>query len=249
MNLGLFACGILCGCLCVSGASIDAQSTVQAGHPFRANRCVARSRSFAPLTPSPTTSSPGPKRASLSDCLDCQGQVDGKAENGEAVCRFPTTTAAAARSAALLADGCRRRMRNRPRSYASAVAHKLLVRLNVKAREVRRLNICASHPKHRKACLGWGTRDSQVMGKRGNRGSFDLIVRYGERSALKMTEISGSENSTTCGQDGTHPARPRKAGGEVDHAGQGSRKLLTRVMGLEMVQVIPVCISPMLPNF
>ena len=30
--------------------------------------------------------------------------------------------------------------------------------------------------------------------------------------------------------------------------GAGQRKLLTRAAGLEMVQVIPVCISPMLPN-
>jgi len=34
--------------------------------------------------------------APLSDCLDCQGWVDGKAENDGAVFRFPTTSATAA---------------------------------------------------------------------------------------------------------------------------------------------------------
>jgi hypothetical protein len=38
----------------------------------------------------------GPKLAALSDCLDCQGWVDGKAENDVAVFLFPTTSTTAA---------------------------------------------------------------------------------------------------------------------------------------------------------
>ncbi len=37
-----------------------------------------------------------PDARALSDCLDCQGRVDGKAENDVAVFLFPTTSTTAA---------------------------------------------------------------------------------------------------------------------------------------------------------
>ncbi len=47
-----------------------------------------------PLFGDPAESAWGPR--SLSDCLDCQGWVDGKAENDVAVFLFPTTSTTAA---------------------------------------------------------------------------------------------------------------------------------------------------------
>src|SRR5258708_6087704 len=70
----------------------------------------AKADPSAPLTPSRLDGAPGPKitprtwtcpwgprqAAPLSDCLDCQGQVDGKGGKRDAVFRFPTTSTTAA---------------------------------------------------------------------------------------------------------------------------------------------------------
>lgn len=51
MKLGLFVCGMLCGCLCDSGVSIDAQSTIQSGTTAPSSPAAS-----APRLPEP----PGP---------------------------------------------------------------------------------------------------------------------------------------------------------------------------------------------
>ena len=51
MNLGLFACGVLCGCLCDAGVSIQGQSTAQGESPVHASTAAALPRLPNPAGP------------------------------------------------------------------------------------------------------------------------------------------------------------------------------------------------------